>query len=79
MIRMNTSLFADAFKDELSKIGKVIDVPSQQRLERGGWGPIESSGIQRGDMYGDAPKVQSREPSPVKPLEKRRRRAHPKR
>lgn len=70
--------FFDAFIDELAKIAKIIDTPSQQRLERGGWGPLGSGGIHRGDMYGEGERIQSREPSPTKPLEKTRPKAHPK-
>jgi hypothetical protein len=65
--------------DWRKKIAKIIDTPSQQRLERGGRGPIETQGIQRGDMYGDAPLLPQREPPTTKPLEKKRRKPHPKR
>jgi len=69
----------DPHHDWRKKIAKIVGTPSQQRLDRSGFGPIESGGIHRGDMYGESPLLPQREPSPVKPLEKRRRRAHPKR
>lgn len=68
----------DAFLDELQKISKVIDTPSLQRSQQAHQGRVETAGIHRGDMYGEAPLLPKREPSPTKPLEKGRGRAHPK-
>jgi hypothetical protein len=68
----------EAFVDEMEKLARINSVQSQQRSERANQGTVTSGGIHRGDMYGESPLLPQREPSPVKPLEKKKGNLHPK-
>ena len=68
----------DPQHDWRKKVAKVNDTASLQRSQRTNQGSVGSSGILRGDMYGEAPLLPQREPSPTKPLEKRKGKTHPK-
>lgn len=68
----------DPQHDWRRKVAGVRDTASLQRSQKSHHGTVGSSGILRGDMYGEAPLLPQREPSPTKPLEKRKGKTHPK-